>query len=100
MPSVLWRFSYVASYRILSTEPIATSSNTFLLILLIIFFFIIMYTFFFAACCIEAISQVYVVLVKLPFYLVQRSLKLHLLNGIFLSYYLVRVDANVTAFLF
>ena len=59
-----------------------------------------MYTFIFAACCIEAISQVYVVLVKFPFYLVQRGLKLHLLNGIFLNYYLVRIDANVTAFLF
>ena len=99
MPSVFRWFSYVVTYRILSTESIATSSNTFIVILL--FFFIIMYTFIsFAACCIEAISEVYVVLVELPFYLVQRSLKLHLFNGIFLSYYLIRVDANVTAFLF
>ena len=92
-------FSYVVTYRILSTESIATSSNTFIVILLFIFF--IMFTFIsFAACCIEAISEVYVVLVELPFYLVQRCLELHLFYGILLSYYLIRVDANVTAFLF
>ena len=100
MPSVFRWFGYVVTYRILSTESIATSSNTFIVILLLFIFNIFNTFIFFAACCIEAISEVYVVLVELPFYFVQRSLKLHLFNGILLSYYLIRVDANVTAFLF